>query len=112
MGCGAKKKLSERAASDGLICDPLMDMKVDAQSYDIERKASIFFDNAGTKAWTKAWFNGRENGEKSIEIPMAQAIKFHQDTIRLDEWLAYYYPKQMNACSKAVEQARRQILGY
>lgn len=88
-----------------------MDMKVDAESYDIERTASIYFDRSGTRAWTKAWFNGRPTGEKSLEIPREQAVKFHNDLITLDEWLAYYYPKQMNACVNAVEQARRQILG-
>ena len=61
--------------------------------------------------WTKAWFNGRDKGEKAIEINRQLAIKFINDEILLDDWLARFYPKQMNVCHKAIEQARKQLLG-
>ena len=37
--------------------------------------------------------------------------KFINDEILLDDWLARFYPKQMNVCHKAIEQARKQLLG-
>lgn len=92
--------------------DPLENMEIEAQSYDIERVASIYFDRSGTRAWTKAWFNGHEQGEPAIPITREQAIKFQNDTISRDAWLAHYYPKQMSACANAVEQARQKLLNF
>ena len=106
-----KKKLSEEAAANGLMEDPLQNLEIDIHSYDISREASIYFDTTGTRCWTKAWFNGREKGEKSIEITRQLAVKFINDEILLDDWLARFYPKQMNVCHKAIEQARKQLLG-
>lgn len=106
-----KKKLSEEATANGLMEDPLENLEIDIHSYDISREASIYFDTTGTRCWTKAWFNGREKGEKSIEITRQLAVKFINDEILLDDWLARFYPKQMNVCHKAIEQARKQLLG-
>ena len=91
--------------------DPLENLEIDIHSYDISREASVYFDTTGTHCWTKAWFNGREKGEKSIEITRQLAVKFINDEILLDDWLARFYPKQMNVCHKAIEQARKQLLG-
>ena len=107
----SKKKLSEAAADNGLMKDPLEDLDIDVHSYDISREASVYFDTSGTRCWTKAWFNGREKGEKAVEITRQLAIKFINDEILLDEWLSRFYPKQMNVCHKALEQARQQMLG-
>ena len=87
-------------------------MLVDVQNYDVRRIAAIYADSLGLRWWTKAWFNGRENGERSQEISRDMAIKFVQGTISKDDWLMRYYPKQMSACQKAIEQARKLMLGY
>ena len=84
-----------------MIVDPLENMAINVGSYDVEREASVYFDTSGLRCWTKAWFNGRDKGEKSIN---------HQ--IAMDDWLSRYYPKQMTAYHKAIEQARQQILGF
>lgn len=91
--------------------DPLANMIIDAQSYDIDRTASIYFNTSGTKSWTKAWFNGRKEGENAIEITRQQAIQFHNNEIDLDGWLSRFYPKQNSVYHKAIEQARSQLLG-
>lgn len=87
-------------------------MNIDVENYDIERTASVYFDRSGQRAWTKAWFNGRKDGEKSIEITREQAIKFLKDIIDRDAWLSHYFPRQMSACQQAVAQVRQQILNY
>ena len=40
------------------------------QSFDIPRIVSVYPDRAGVRWWTKAWFNGKEEGEPSVEIEM------------------------------------------
>lgn len=49
------------------MADPLKDMEIDIQSYDIDRTATVYFDRSGTRCWTKAWFNKREQGERAID---------------------------------------------
>ena len=95
-----------------MIVDPLENMAINVGSYDVEREASVYFDTSGLRCWTKAWFNGRDKGEKSIEITRQQAIQFINHQIAMDDWLSRYYPKQMTAYHKAIEQARQQILGF
>lgn len=95
-----------------MIEDPLADLAINVGSYDVEREASVYFDTSGMRCWTKAWFNGREKGEKSIEITRQQAIQFINNQISMDDWLLRFYPKQMTAYHKAIEQARQQILGF
>ena len=95
-----------------MIVDPLENMAINVGSYDVEREASVYFDTSGLRSWTKAWFNGRDKGEKSIEITRQQAIQFINHQIAMDDWLSRYYPKQMTAYHKAIEQARQQILGF
>lgn len=95
-----------------MIEDPLADLAINVGSYDVEREASVYFDTSGMRCWTKAWFNGREKGEKSIEITRQQAIQFINNQISMDDWLSRFYPKQKTAYHKAIEQARQQILGF
>lgn len=95
-----------------MTVDPLSDLQIDVLSYDIEREASVYFDTSGTRCWTKAWFNGREKGERAIEISRQLALKFISDEISLNDWLSRFYPKQMTAYNKAIEQARLQLLSY
>lgn len=94
-----------------MMVDPLANLQIAAESYDIERDAYVYFNNAGTKCWTKAWFNKKEEGEKAIEITRQLAIQAINHEISKDEWLARFYPKQMSACSKALEEARKMMLG-
>lgn len=89
----------------------MANLQIDVQSYDVERTASIYFDSQGIRCWTKAWFNGREKGEEAIEITRQLAMKFYNDEISMDDWLARFYPKQMSVYHKAIDQARNQLLG-
>ena len=112
MGRRSKKKVSEQAAADGYLVDPLEHLQIlDAQSYDVSRTAAVYADNTGHRWWTKAWFNGREKGEKAVEIPRAMAVKFVNDEIGKDAWLIRFYPKQMSVLSNAIAQTRQQLLG-
>lgn len=90
----------------------MSDLQIDVLSYDIDREASVYYNTSGTRCWTKAWFNGREKGEKAIEISLQQALQFISSPISLDNWLTRFYPKQMTAYNKAIEQARIQLLSF
>lgn len=94
-----------------MTADPLANLQIDAQTYDVERIASVYFDNLGIRCWTKAWFNGREKGENAIEITRQLALKFCNDEISMDDWLSRFFPKQMSVYHKAIEAARNQLLG-
>ena len=50
------------------MVDPLTDLEIDVQSFDIPRLVTVYPDKAGMRWWTKAWFNNREEGEASVEI--------------------------------------------
>ena len=81
-----KKKAEDRAvASSGLI-DPLAELEIDVQSFDIPRLVSVYPDKSGIRWWTKAWFNNSEAGEAAIEIDRMLAIKFINDNVDKDEW--------------------------
>ena len=97
-------------AADGVLCDPLANLDVTIQNYDVPRFASIYADKVGGRWWTKAYFNGREKGERSVEISEDMAEHFNQDEISLDEWLARFFPKQLNSCIQAIASTRRQLL--
>ena len=106
----SKKKLqSEAIASSGII-DPLEELEIDVQSFDIPRVVSVYPDRAGVRWWTKAWFNNREEGELSVEIDRNNAIRFIQDRIEKDEWLEEFFPKQMEIYHNAIEQTKEQLL--
>lgn len=64
---------------------------MDIQSFDIPRMVSVYPDRAGMRWWTKAWFNGKEEGEPSVEIEE-------------------HCPKQMEIYHNAIEQTKEQIL--
>ena len=104
-----KKAYDEAVASSGLI-DPLAELEIDIQSFDIPRLVSVYPDRSGIRWWTKAWFNNSETGEAAIEIDRQLAIKFINENIEKDEWLEHYFPKQMEVYHNAIEQTKEQIL--
>ena len=104
-----KKAYDEAVASSGLI-DPLAELEIDIQSFDIPRLVSVYPDRSGIRWWTKAWFNNSESGEAAIEIDRQLAIKFINENIEKDEWLEQYFPKQMEVYHNAIEQTKEQIL--
>ena len=92
------------------MVDPLSDLSIHVESYDVKHEAYVHFDASGRRSWTKAWFNGRDRGENAIEVTRQQAIKFINENIEKDEWLEEYFPKQMEVYHNAIEQTREQIL--
>ncbi|MCD8287899.1 MAG: hypothetical protein LUC18_03540 [Porphyromonadaceae bacterium] len=88
----------------------MAELDIDIQSFDIPRTVSVYPDRAGVRWWTKAWFNNHEEGESSVEIDRANAIRFIQDRIGKDEWLEEFFPKQMGIYHNAIEQTREQLL--
>lgn len=109
MGGEVKKLHDEAVAGCGLI-DPLAELDIDIQSFDISRIVSVYPDRAGVRWWTKAWFNNREEGEASVEIEREQAVRFIQDRIEKDAWLEEFFPKQMEVYHNAIEQTKEQLL--
>ena len=105
-----KKKAEAEAIAEGVIVDPLADLDIDIQSFDIPRMVSVYPDRAGIRWWTKCWFNNKEDGEPAIEIDQKLAILFLHDQIDKDEWLEEYYPKQMEMYHNAIEQTKEQLL--
>ena len=94
----------------GFPIDPLAELDIDIQSFDIPRIVSVYPDRAGVRWWTKAWFNNREEGEASVEIEREQAIRFIHDNIEKDAWLEEFFPKQMEVYHNAIEQTKEQLL--
>ena len=110
MGGDVKKKLYDEAVTFGGLIDPLAELDIDIQSFDIPRIVSVYPDRAGVRWWTKAWFNNREEGETSVEIEREQAIRFIHDNIEKDEWLEEFFPRQMEVYHNAIEQTKEQLL--
>lgn len=109
MGGDLKKLHAEAVASSGII-DPLAELDIDIQSFDIPRIVTVYPDRAGLRWWTKAWFNNREEGEASVEIERMQAVDFIHDRIGKDAWLEEFFPKQMEVYHNAIEQTKEQLL--
>lgn len=80
------------------------------QSFDIQRIVSVYPDRDGIIWWTKAWFNGKQKGEKAIEISRQSAIDFINRNIIKDEWLEQFFPKQMENLHAALAQTREQVI--
>lgn len=111
MGGGnLKKKLRAEAVASSGIIDPLAELDIDIQSFDIPRAVTVYPDRAGIRWWTKAWFNNREEGEASVEIERTQAVDFIHDRIGKDAWLEAFFPKQMEVYRNAIEQTKEQLL--
>lgn len=104
-----KKTADQAIATCGMV-DPLTDLEIDVQSFDIPRLVTVYPDKAGMRWWTKAWFNNREEGEASVEISRQVAVKFIQDLIDKDTMLEEYFPKQMEVYHHAIEQTKEQLL--
>lgn len=92
------------------VIDPLAELEIDIQSFDIPRIVTVYPDRAGVRWWTKAWFNNREEGETSVEIEREQAIRFIHDKVEKDVWLDEFFPKQMEVYRHAIEQTKEQLL--
>ena len=92
------------------MVDPLSDLSIEVESYDIKHEAYVYFDTSGRRCWTKAWFNGKEEGEPSVEIEERMAVQFIHRQVDKDEWLEEHYPKQMEIYHNAIEQTKEQIL--
>ncbi len=107
---GEVKKLHDETVASGGVIDPLAELDIDIQSFDIPRIVSVYPDRAGIRWWTKAWFNNREEGEASVEIEREQAIRFIHDNIEKDTWLEEFFPKQMEVYHNAIEQTKEQLL--
>ena len=105
-----KKKLHDEPVAYGGVIDPLAELDIDIQSFDIPRIVSVYPDRAGIRWWTKAWFNNREEGEASVEIEREQAIRFIHDRIEKDAWLEEFFPRQMEVYHNAIEQTKEQLL--
>ena len=73
-------------------------------------RVSVYPDRAGVRWWTKAWFNGKEEGEPSVEIEERMAVQFIHCQVDKDAWLEEHYPKQMEIYHNAIEQTKEQIL--
>lgn len=91
------------------IIDPLADLEIDVQSFDIPREVSVYSDQGGINWWTKAWFNRRADGEAAVEVSRQVALRFWHDEISRDEMLEEYFPRQMQAYHQAIAQTRQQL---
>lgn len=110
MGRRIKKKARNQAVADGGLVDPLADLNITVQSFDIPRTVSVYPDQAGVRWWTKAWFNNRREGEPSVEISRQSAILFILDQVEKDAWLEAHFPAQMEVYHDAIRQTREQLL--
>ncbi|MDD6552159.1 MAG: hypothetical protein PUF37_01030 [Prevotellaceae bacterium] len=94
-----------------MTVDPLADIHMTVENFDVERTATAYYNNLGTMAWTTAYFNGREKAEPAVQVPVPMVLKLLQGIISRDEWLSRFFPKQMAAYHKAIEESRRMLLG-
>lgn len=92
------------------IIDPLEDLDIDIQSFDIPRKVAVYPDRDGIQWWIKAWFNNRKVGEAAILITRMIAIEFINELKDKDDWLEEYFPKQMQIYHQAIEQTKEQLI--
>lgn len=95
-----------------MTVDPLQNYSINAENYDIDREAYVYWSSDGSRAWTKAKFNGRDKLERSVPVSILQAWMFCQYKVNVDDWLSRYFPKQMSVCQKVLEQTRHQIIGF
>lgn len=93
------------------MVDPLADLHIQVESFDVPREATVYGSNAGNLWWTKAWFNNNEKGEKAVYISREQAILFNNRRVDKDNWLSRYFPAQMANYKNAMFNTRRQLLG-
>lgn len=94
-----------------MIVDPLAGLEIEAQSYDIKRTASVYFNWSGDKCFGKAWFNGNTKGEPAVEIPVSLGGKFIRGEISKDNFLSRFYPAKMQQYQQALANTRKEFLG-
>lgn len=95
-----------------MIVDPLQDMSITSQRYDVQREGYIYYSKNATTAWISAFFNGRDKPERPVAIPISMAKEVLSGLIPQDEWLTRFFPKQMSICQKAIDESRRRLLGF
>ena len=93
-----------------MTVDPLQGLNVSSENYDIHRVASVYYNSDGSMAWTKARFYDRDKAEPSVPVSVAQAWDFARGKINLNDWLARFYPKQMEVYNKVMSQTRERLL--
>ena len=94
-----------------MIVDPLENMSVSSQCYDVQRKSYITYSNGATMAWLNAFFNGKEHPDR-VPVTIEMAWDILNGDIPRDEWLNRFFPKQMAICQKAIEESRMRLLGF
>jgi len=104
-----KKRYDEAVATAGII-DPLENLDIDVQSFDIQRLVAVYPDKAFLHWWVKSWFNNSETGEPSVEIDRQTAVRWINHLVGKDEMFGEYFPKQMEAYRNAIEQTKEQLL--
>ena len=110
MNDSQKKNFLSNCTDEARYTDPLKNLAVSVQTFDIPRKASVWPDNGGIRWWTKAWFNHHDKGETAVEVSREKAVRFLHGEISLDEWLDMYFAKQMNIYRNAIQQTYDKIL--
>ncbi len=107
-----KKKRDEEGGDSpsGQLIDPLAQLDLDIQSFDIPRLVSVYPDRAGLRWWTKAWFNNRDVSEPAVEIDKELALAFRRGEKDHDAWLEEYFPRQMAVYHTAIEQTKEQLI--
>lgn len=91
------------------IIDPLAQLEIDIQSFDIPRLVTVYPDQAGIRWWTKSWFNNHSEGEAAVEITREKAFCFMAGEVAKDVMLEEYFPKQMQIYHQAINQTREQL---
>ncbi len=107
---GDVKKLHDEALTYSGVIDPLAELDIDIQSFDIPRLVTVYPDRAGVRWWTKAWFNNREEGETSVEIERGRQYSSCGTTSRRTHELEEFFPRQMEVYHNAIEQTKEQLL--
>lgn len=90
--------------------DPLSDLSIDVQSFDIPRLVTVYPDNAQLRWWVKSWWNGSEDGEMAVEIEERVALEFLMRKLSKEHMLNEYYPKQVEMYKSAIAQAKETLL--
>jgi len=105
-----KKKVEDEALEEQGIIDPLANLEIDMQCFDIPRLLSVYSDQGGINWWAKAWFNNRSDGEAAVSISKETALQFWHDEIEKETMLEEYFPKPMQAYHQAIEQTKQQLI--
>lgn len=91
--------------------DPLRSCSMQFEIYGIKKMVSVYPDQGGTHHFTKAWFNNSKNGEQSVQISYAEAIKFWTSAEwNKEEWLEKFFPERTSQARQAEEKAKNILI--